>query len=243
MKRTLTPTPFSFSLYQRVCPHASPLINSPHFHHPLTPAFSFHFFHKSPIFLLPKTLRPITHLTMVASKFCFAFSLAILSILAVDAAQHHALAPSPSSPVDCSSLILNMADCLSFVSSGSKTSKPEGTCCSGLKTVLKAGPQCLCEAFKSSASLGVTLNVTKAMTLPAACKVSAPSATQCALSLSPTGAPGMAPSAIAGAPAAFSGGANEAAPAPSPGSSGSQVVSASMGSLILGFIIMLTSMY
>ncbi|MBA0828957.1 hypothetical protein Goarm_013582 [Gossypium armourianum] len=171
---------------------------------------------------------------MVASKFCFALSLAILSIWAVDAAQHHALAPSPSSPVDCSSLILNMADCLSFVSSGSKTSKPGGTCCSGLKTVLKAGPQCLCEAFKSSASLGVTLNVTKAMTLPAACKVSAPSATRCAC---------MAPSAIAGAPAAFSGGANEAAPAPSPGSSGSQVVSASMGSLILGFIIMLTSMY
>ncbi|XWS68322.1 hypothetical protein CRYUN_Cryun04dG0080400 [Craigia yunnanensis] len=129
---------------------------------------------------------------MAASKFSLALILAFLSIWAVDAAHHHAAAPSPSSSsVDCSSLILNMADCLSFVSSGSQVSKPDGTCCSGLKTVLKADPDCLCEAFKSSASLGVTLNVTKALTLPAVCKVSAPPATNCAISLTPAGAPGM----------------------------------------------------
>ncbi|XP_052882102.1 non-specific lipid transfer protein GPI-anchored 31-like [Gossypium arboreum] len=127
---------------------------------------------------------------MVASKFCFAFLLLFFQSWPL-MLPNTMLWRLSFFPVDCSSLILNMADCLSFVSSGSKTSKPEGTCCSGLKTVLKAGPQCLCEAFKSSASLGVTLNVTKAMTLPAACKVSAPSATQCALSLSPTGAPGI----------------------------------------------------
>ncbi|KAB2600543.1 protein YLS3-like [Pyrus ussuriensis x Pyrus communis] len=68
-------------------------------------------------------------------------------------------APAPS--VDCSSLILNMADCLSFVSNGSTETKPAGTCCNGLKTVLKADASCLCEAFKSSAQLGVVLNITK----------------------------------------------------------------------------------
>ncbi|XVF44733.1 hypothetical protein PTKIN_Ptkin02bG0147700 [Pterospermum kingtungense] len=122
---------------------------------------------------------------MAASKFSLALTLTILSVWAVDAAHHHATAPSPSSSssVDCSSLILNMADCLSFVSSGSEVSKPEGSCCSGLKTVLKADADCLCEAFKSSASLGVTLNVTKALTLPSVCKVSAPSATNCAISI------------------------------------------------------------
>jgi hypothetical protein len=72
-----------------------------------------------------------------------------------------------------------MADCLSFVSNDSKTEKPEGTCCAGLKTVLKADAACLCEAFKSSAQLGVVLNITKAMSLPAACKISAPSAANC----------------------------------------------------------------
>ncbi|KAK8562723.1 hypothetical protein V6N13_018710 [Hibiscus sabdariffa] len=170
---------------------------------------------------------------MAASKFSLALSLFILSVFAVDAA-HHAAAPSPSSSVDCSTLILNMADCLSFVSSGSKASKPDGACCSGLKTVLKSGPECLCEAFKNSASLGITLNVTKAMTLPAACKVSAPpSATNCALS--PAGAPGMAPT---GTPGAFSGGATVAAPAPAPGSSGTPVLSASIGPLVSGLIIM-----
>ncbi|KAK8548317.1 hypothetical protein V6N13_054879 [Hibiscus sabdariffa] len=74
-------------------------------------------------------------------------------------------APSPSSSSsptgDCSSLILNMTDYLSFVLSGSQISKSKGTCCSGLKTVIKTNNECLCEAFKSSASLGVTLNLTR----------------------------------------------------------------------------------
>ncbi|XVF44732.1 hypothetical protein PTKIN_Ptkin02bG0147700 [Pterospermum kingtungense] len=172
---------------------------------------------------------------MAASKFSLALTLTILSVWAVDAAHHHATAPSPSSSssVDCSSLILNMADCLSFVSSGSEVSKPEGSCCSGLKTVLKADADCLCEAFKSSASLGVTLNVTKALTLPSVCKVSAPSATNCASAL---------PSTTAGAPTAFPG-ANEVAPAPAPGSSGSPVLSVSIGSLVVGLLIMLVSGY
>ncbi|KAL4374307.1 hypothetical protein AHAS_Ahas05G0168700 [Arachis hypogaea] len=82
-----------------------------------------------------------------------------------------------------------MADCLSFVTNGSTTTKPEGNCCSGLKSVLKTAPQCLCEAFKSSAQFGVVLNVTKALALPAACKVSAPSASNCGLSETPAAAP------------------------------------------------------
>ncbi|KAE8686810.1 Non-specific lipid-transfer protein-like protein [Hibiscus syriacus] len=175
---------------------------------------------------------------MVVSIITFAFGLAILSISAFDSAHHHATAPSPSSSttptVDCSTLILNMADCLSFVSSGSEVSKPEGTCCSGLKTVLKTGPECLCEAFKSSASMGVSLNVTKASTLPAACKVSAPSATNCA---------DVQPSATAGAPTASSESANELAPAPAPGSSGSSVLLVSAGSLVVGIISTLVSGY
>ncbi|KAI9084100.1 hypothetical protein K1719_033898 [Acacia pycnantha] len=44
-------------------------------------------------------------------------------------------------------------------------------------TVLKTDAACLCEAFRSSIQLGIILNVTKAVTLLAACKVSAPSAT------------------------------------------------------------------
>lgn len=102
-----------------------------------------------------------------------------LAIVAVDFYAVYAAHDAPAPAVDCSSLILNMADCLSFVSNDSTTTKPQGSCCTGLKTVLKADADCLCEAFKNSAQLGVVLNVTKALSLPAACKVSAPAASNC----------------------------------------------------------------
>ncbi|XP_027106310.1 non-specific lipid transfer protein GPI-anchored 31-like isoform X2 [Coffea arabica] len=144
----------------------------------------------------------------------------VSNAVAVSAGSGHT-APAPA--VDCSSLVLNMADCLSFVTSGSTVKKPEGTCCSGLKTVLKTDSECLCEAFKNSAQLGVTLNVTKALTLPSACHVSAPSVSNCG-SLPPTA---MAPSSEGpGAPTAI-GGSNEVAPAPAPGSSGSSKLAVS----------------
>ncbi|ONI35864.1 hypothetical protein PRUPE_1G558100 [Prunus persica] len=151
---------------------------------------------------------------------------------------HHA-APAPA--VDCSSLILNMADCLSFVSNGSTDTKPAGTCCSGLKTVLKADAACLCEAFKSSAQLGVVLNITKAASLPAACKVSAPSATNCGLSITPVAAPGLSPgssptSSVAATPESSVGG-SEQAPASPPGASGSLMLASSVGSLLVGLVV------
>ncbi|KAJ8770619.1 hypothetical protein K2173_021266 [Erythroxylum novogranatense] len=80
---------------------------------------------------------------------------------------------------ECTNLVLSMADCLTYVMNGSTTTKPEKTCCSGLKTVLDTDAECLCEAFKNSAQFGVALNVSKALTLPAACKLHAPPASKC----------------------------------------------------------------
>ncbi|XP_031248666.1 non-specific lipid-transfer protein-like protein At5g64080 [Pistacia vera] len=167
----------------------------------------------------------------MASKLAFLLILSIYAVNYGDSA-HHAAAPAPA--VDCTSLILDMADCLSFVSSGSTVSKPAATCCSGLKTVLKTDAECLCEGFKNSASFGVTLNVTKALTLPAACKLSAPPATNCNLSLSPAGVPGESPSGAAAASPATNAGENEQAPAPSPGVSASSMLTFSLGSLMTG---------
>ncbi|RZC85151.1 hypothetical protein C5167_007764 [Papaver somniferum] len=114
--------------------------------------------------------------------------LCVLAIFAfAEVVNSKTIAPAPA--VDCSTIIFSMADCLTFVTSGSKVTKPEGACCSGLKTVLKADAQCICEAFKNSGSLGVVLDIKKAMTLPAACGVSAPSIDKCGLALSPAGAP------------------------------------------------------
>ncbi|KAK3185032.1 hypothetical protein Dsin_032318 [Dipteronia sinensis] len=172
--------------------------------------------------------------------------LIVTMLAAVDyshcAHHHHVAAPAPAP--DCQSLILNMADCLSFVSAGSIDSKPTGACCSGLKTVLQADAECLCEAFKSSASLGVTLNVTKALSLPTVCKLSAPSVSNCNLSLSPSGAPEMGPTTGgADSPSSIVGSNNVQAPAPAPGASASSVLSISFGPLVLALLVALFSSY
>ncbi|CAL0315133.1 unnamed protein product [Lupinus luteus] len=178
----------------------------------------------------------------------FKLILCIISIWAINlshaASSHHAPAPS----VDCSTLVLTMADCLSFVTNGSTTTKPEGTCCSGLKSVLKTGPACLCEAFKSSAQFGIVLNVTKATSLPSACKVSAPSVANCGLSETPASVPaGSFPpqSSISPAPApSVSGHENELthSPAPSPSikNTASAPFSISVGSLLVCLLVAAT---
>ncbi|KAK7302509.1 hypothetical protein RJT34_13399 [Clitoria ternatea] len=168
--------------------------------------------------------------------------LCLVAIWAVDLAHvasssHHSHAPAPS--VDCSNLVSTLADCLSFVSNGSTTTKPEGTCCSSLKSVLKTAPSCLCEAFKSSSQAGLPLNVTKALTLPAACKLSAPSFSNCGLSETPAAAPGLSPqsSPTTAAGPSVNGPTGELspskAPSPSPGNTASTLIPSLAGSLVV----------
>ncbi|XP_004504776.1 non-specific lipid transfer protein GPI-anchored 31 [Cicer arietinum] len=174
----------------------------------------------------------------------FSFILCVISILALDLAEGGSTHDAPAPSVDCTNLVLTMADCLSFVTNGSTTTKPEGTCCSGLKSVLKTAPACLCEAFKSSAQFGVVLNVTKATSLPAACKVSAPSATNCGLTEAPASAPAgaVSPQSSATSPTSSSSTGsglndpvNEVSPAPAPsvGSTASGLFPISLGSLLV----------
>lgn len=112
------------------------------------------------------------------AKLLWAFCVLGMWAVVVSGGGHsHAHAPSPS--VDCSMVLLSMADCLSFVMNASTVSKPEGSCCSGFKTVLKETPKCLCEAFNNKNNLGVTLNMTRATTLPSACGVSTPPLSKC----------------------------------------------------------------
>ncbi|URE49789.1 WD domain, G-beta repeat [Musa troglodytarum] len=96
-------------------------------------------------------------------------------------------APAPSP--DCSSALLDLADCLSYVENGSTVAKPEGQCCSGLKKVVKEHVICLCDVLKQGPSLGV--NLTKALTLPSACGLSTPPFSKCNISIA--GVPAAAP--------------------------------------------------
>nr|AOC88983.1 type 4 nonspecific lipid transfer protein LTP401 [Elaeis guineensis] len=98
-------------------------------------------------------------------------------------------APSPS--MDCTPALLSLADCLTFVEQGSNVTKPQGHCCSGFKKVVKKEVACLCEAFKGSSNFGISLNITKALTLPSACGVSTPPFSKCKIAGVPGAAPGM----------------------------------------------------
>ncbi|XP_073030523.1 non-specific lipid transfer protein GPI-anchored 31-like isoform X1 [Primulina eburnea] len=164
-------------------------------------------------------------------------------LLAFFTAASSQLAPAPA--VDCSTLVLTMVDCLSFVTEGSKLTKPEGQCCSGLKNVLKTKAECLCETFRNSAQLGVKLNVSKAATLPAACSVSAPSISNCGLSIGSGAAPALSPlaispSSVAGAPAT-SIGVNAISPAPAPQNSGSSSYLPSTEIFVFGAVVFTAS--
>ncbi|KAI4375855.1 hypothetical protein MLD38_013675 [Melastoma candidum] len=117
-------------------------------------------------------------------------SLKLAVLLVVAAAVPMALpvtaAPAPSA--DCSSLLITMADCLTFVSNGSTLQKPQGNCCGGLLTVVETDPGCLCKGFHDSASQGVSLDLAKTKALPPLCKIPSYIIPNCDAT-SPTGTP------------------------------------------------------
>ncbi|KAE8692704.1 hypothetical protein F3Y22_tig00110831pilonHSYRG00513 [Hibiscus syriacus] len=122
---------------------------------------------------------------MAVSIFTSTFSLAILSILSVDAPP-----PPHDGTITSSSSLTSAVDCSSLI--------PE-----------HGGFVCV-RLLRAALPWVFYLNVTKASNLPAACNVSAPSSTNCAGDVfTPTGAPGGAPTTSSETESA-----NELAPAP-----------------------------
>ncbi|XP_047329032.1 non-specific lipid transfer protein GPI-anchored 12-like [Impatiens glandulifera] len=116
-------------------------------------------------------------------------------------------APEPSSDLDCFPYLLNVSDCLSYVEKGSNLTDPEKGCCPELSRLVGTQPICLCQLLgNSSASLGIDIDVQKALKLPQVCSVSTPPTSYCAVAgypvvspsgPSPTKAPGVNPTAAA----------------------------------------------
>ncbi|MQL94841.1 hypothetical protein Taro_027502 [Colocasia esculenta] len=67
-----------------------------------------------------------------------------------------------------------MMDCLDYVTSGSNTSKPEESCCEGIKVVVQLSTSCICEALQKAANIKIDINMTRAIALPTVCNVAAP---------------------------------------------------------------------
>ncbi|GLJ07688.1 hypothetical protein SUGI_0072510 [Cryptomeria japonica] len=126
--------------------------------------------------------------------------------------------PSPSSG-GCDDTVSNLSPCLTYIMANDST-PPAKDCCSGFAKVVNGNIVCLCGLLGSSNNYGITINLTRAAALPAACKVKSPPISACAaLAPSPTSSsssgvgsptagsntvtPGLSPSAATGAAGIF----------------------------------------
>ncbi|CAN6301964.1 unnamed protein product [Urochloa humidicola] len=139
---------------------------------------------------------------MAAARTTAMAILALAALLATAAVRVDgataAAAPAPAA--DCNDALMSLAGCLSYVQEGSTVSTPDPSCCSGLKDVVRNEVACLCQVLQGGQNLGISFNMTKALQLPAACKVKTPPVSKCHASVPgvPTASPVSAPSA--GAP-------------------------------------------
>ncbi|PHU14241.1 hypothetical protein BC332_15446 [Capsicum chinense] len=80
---------------------------------------------------------------------------------------------------NCMNALFSMYSCLSYVT-GSTPKTPSSSCCSALSGVLQSQPWCLCTiANVGGSSLGVQINQTLALALPAACNLQTPPVSRC----------------------------------------------------------------
>ncbi|KAL0877108.1 hypothetical protein Bca101_026813 [Brassica carinata] len=79
-------------------------------------------------------------------------------------------APGPSNS-DCSSVIYDMMDCLSYLTPGSNDTKPTKVCCGGILSVVQYNPNCVCIGLASSKDMGIAVNNTRALAMPTICKL------------------------------------------------------------------------
>uniref|UniRef100_A0A5B7BX39 Bifunctional inhibitor/plant lipid transfer protein/seed storage helical domain-containing protein n=1 Tax=Davidia involucrata TaxID=16924 RepID=A0A5B7BX39_DAVIN len=88
----------------------------------------------------------------------------------------------------CTSVLIGMAPCLSYVTASSST--PSSSCCSQLASVVQSQPQCLCTALNGGGSaLGVNINQTLALALPGACNVQTLPVSKCDAANEPATSP------------------------------------------------------
>ncbi|XP_073005868.1 non-specific lipid transfer protein GPI-anchored 15-like isoform X1 [Typha latifolia] len=103
------------------------------------------------------------------------------------------MAQQASAQSGCMTAIVSLSPCLNFITGN--TSTPSSSCCSSLASVVQSQPQCLCAVLGgATSSLGVTINNTRALELPAACKVQTPPVSKCnALGGAPAASPTATP--------------------------------------------------
>ncbi|XP_039800476.1 non-specific lipid transfer protein GPI-anchored 2-like [Panicum virgatum] len=107
--------------------------------------------------------------------------------------------------------LLNMSDCLGYVTKGSTARWPDAPCCPELTGLVGSNPVCLCELLSGAAdSYGIAVDYDRALALPGICRVATPPVSTCTamgyhvrvgpaaapMSGSPSPMSGMAPSGV-----------------------------------------------
>ena len=81
--------------------------------------------------------------------------------------------PSPGSNAgDCSEVVFQMLPCVDYLTIGSTKANASLVCCEVLKNALEPRPDCMCDVLKQSDKMGIHLNNSRAIALPAACGIS-----------------------------------------------------------------------
>ncbi|CAL5425639.1 unnamed protein product [Camellia sinensis] len=111
-----------------------------------------------------------------------AFLLAMVAAQAPAAAPEPAAgAPGPGGAMDCMTSLANMSDCLTYVQAGSNLTKPDKACCPELAGLVESNPICLCQLLgNTSATIGIQIELNKALNLPTVCAVQTPPISTCA---------------------------------------------------------------
>ncbi|KAK2640964.1 hypothetical protein Ddye_022727 [Dipteronia dyeriana] len=102
--------------------------------------------------------------------------------------------PSSTSD-DCLMKVLNMSDCLSYVTEGSNVTVPEKPCCPELAGLVESNPICLCELLGKNNNYGIKIDMSRALKLPSLCGVSTPPLQLCSVVGVPVGGPTISPGA------------------------------------------------
>ncbi|KAL6616267.1 hypothetical protein ACP70R_038537 [Stipagrostis hirtigluma subsp. patula] len=137
-----------------------------------------------------------------------AAALAVAMVFGMAAAQSPAAAPGPAAGIspECMNSVLNMSDCLTYVTAGSTARQPDKPCCPEFAGLLESNPVCLCQLLAGGAeSYGVSVDYKRALALPGICRLTTPPVSACAafgvpipMGLVPSAAPmaGMSPSSM-----------------------------------------------
>ncbi|CAL1352272.1 unnamed protein product [Linum trigynum] len=90
----------------------------------------------------------------------------------------------------CTNTLVSLSPCLDYITGNSTT--PTRSCCTQLGNVAGSQPECLCQVIGGGGgnSLGININQTQALALPAACKVQTPPASSCNNAGAPDTPPG-----------------------------------------------------